>query len=389
MPHYRAFLGASLTQLVVIGFLFGFGVLFKEFEREYGWSRTLLSSCSAIAFFVMGVLALFTGRLSDKYGPRLILAISGLGYGFGFVLMSQVTQSWQILVIFATFIGLGMGTHDVVTLSTVARWFDKQRGFVTGLTKVGTAIGQMMIPPIIAYLVIIYGLQKSLILMGMSASILLLSAALLMSHPPKTGITDVTELKHISKSSARNSVTFKKLCGIQFLFFPTLMTIPLHITVHGIDLGMTFGQASFLLTTIGATSIAGRLVVGYFLDLVGYRNAYLISFTPILLCLFGLLFFTNHSLIFFLMAIYGVGHGGLFAVVSPTVAGYFGMEEHGALFGTILFFGTIGGAMGPILTGYAFDQFGNYYVGFTVLALFIAIGIALALTLPKCRAAVS
>ena len=89
------------------------------------------------------------------------------------------------------------------------------------------------------------------------------------------------------------------------------------------------------------------------------------------------------------MAIYGVGHGGLFAVVSPTVAGYFGMEEHGTLFGTILFFGTIGGAMGPILTGYAFDQFGNYYIGFTVLALFIAIGIALVLTLPKCGAAVS
>ena len=49
--------------------------------------------------------------------------------------MSQVTQPWQIVLIFTTFIGLGMGTHDVVTLSTVARWFQKGRGVVTGLAK--------------------------------------------------------------------------------------------------------------------------------------------------------------------------------------------------------------------------------------------------------------
>ena len=83
------------------------------------------------------------------------------------------------------------------------------------------------------------------------------------------------------------------------------------------------------------------------------------------------------------MAIYGFGHGGLFAVVSPTVAGYFGMQEHGALFGTILFCGTISGAIGPILTGYAFDRFGNYEISFIVLTLSMAIGLVLILTLPS------
>ncbi len=368
---------------MVIGLLFAFGVLFKEFENEYGWTRTLLSSCSAIAFFVMGILALFTGRLSDKYGPRPVLAVTGIGYGIGFVLMSKVTEPWQILFIFATFVGLGMGTHDVVTLSTVARWFDKGRGVITGLTKVGTAIGQMIIPPLTAYLIINYGLQKSLVLLGITASLLLLLAALLMSHPPKTDYADVDTVKKVSNSGARQTRTFKKLCAVQFLFFPTLMTIPLHIAVHGIDLGMAFAQASFLLTTIGASSIIGRLVVGFFLDLMGCRNAYFICFIPILISLVGLLCFTNHSFLFFFMAIYGFGHGGLFAVVSPTVAGYFGIQEHGALFGTILFFGTISGAAGPVLTGYAFDLFGDYNAAFTVLAVLIAIGLALVMTLPK------
>ena len=146
--------------------MFAFGVLFKEFETLFGWSRTLLSSCTAFSFFVMGILAFFTGRLSDTYGPRPVLAFTGVAYGIGYMLMSQVTQPWQIVLIFATFIGLGMGTHDVVTLSTVARWFQKGRGVVTGLVKVGTALGQMAMPPIAAFLVIKYDFKAHSLFLG-------------------------------------------------------------------------------------------------------------------------------------------------------------------------------------------------------------------------------
>ena len=37
------------------------------------------------------------------------------------------------------------------------------------------------------------------------------------------------------------------------------MTIPIHIAVHGIDLGMSFANFAFLLTTIGGASVAGRM----------------------------------------------------------------------------------------------------------------------------------
>ena len=103
------------------------------------------------------MLAIIAGRLSDRYGPRLVLGFTGLMYGLGFVLMSQITQQWQLLMIFVAFIGLGMGTHDFVTLSTVARWFPKGRGSITGLVKLGTAAGQMILPPIAAFLILSYG----------------------------------------------------------------------------------------------------------------------------------------------------------------------------------------------------------------------------------------
>ena len=150
--RYLIVFGACLTQFTVIGLLLSYGLFFKTFEAEFGWSRTLLSSGSSLAFLVMGGLAAFGGKLSDRYGPRLILAFTGTMCGLGFVFLSYMSHAWQLLIGFGIFVGMGISTHDVVTLSTIAHWFEKRRGIMTGIVKVGTAAGQFTIPPIAAFL---------------------------------------------------------------------------------------------------------------------------------------------------------------------------------------------------------------------------------------------
>ena len=81
--------------------------------------------------------------------------------------------------------------------------------------------------------------------------------------------------------------------------------------------------------------------------------------------------------------IYGAAHGGLFTAVSPSVAEYFGMKSHGAIFGTIVFFGTLSGAAGPVIAGMLFDRFGSYDLAFMILAALAATGMLLAYSLPK------
>ncbi len=56
-PRYIVLFGACLTQFTVIGMLFSFGLFLPSFEAELGWSRTFLSTCTALAFFVMGTLS--------------------------------------------------------------------------------------------------------------------------------------------------------------------------------------------------------------------------------------------------------------------------------------------------------------------------------------------
>ncbi|TCS55609.1 MCP family monocarboxylic acid transporter-like MFS transporter 13 [Primorskyibacter sedentarius] len=390
-PRYIVLFGACLTQFTVIGMLFSFGLFLPSFEAELGWSRTFLSTCSALAFFMMGVLAMLGGRLSDALGPRIVLACTGTLYGLGFILMSQITSQLQLLVIFGTLIGLGLSSHDVVTLSTVARWFPRRRGIMSGVVKVGTAVGQIALPPVAALLIVAYGWREALLMLGITASVLLLIAALSMQRPPAPAAGTSNIISGASFAEARRGPgarVFWTLCATQFLFFPALMSVPLHLAVHGMDLGMTQTLAATMLSVIGAASIAGRLIMGGLVDRLGGKMAYTICLLVLLTSLAALTLTTAHVGLFIVVAIYGFGHGALFVVVSPTVAEYFGMRAHGAIFGTVLFFGTLGGSVGPILTGWVFDGFGSYTPAFMTLALSAAIALVLVRTLPRPEVAV-
>ncbi|WP_299982661.1 MFS transporter [Desulfobacula sp.] len=79
--------------------------------------------------------------------------------------------------------------------------------------------------------------------------------------------------------------------------------------------------------------------------------------------------------------IYGFAHGGIFTIVSPIVAELFGIASHGSLFGMVVFFGTTGGAVGPIVTGYFFDISSSYNFPFGLFLFISILGLGLLLLL--------
>ena len=182
-PRYLVAFGAFLTQFVVVGLWFSVGLFFNVFEDEFGWSRSLLSGSSSLAVLIMGFLAFFAGRFSDRFGPTVVLGITGVVYGAGYALISVIGEPWHLVVIIAVFFGLGLSTHDVVTLSTIARWFGARRGAMTGLVKVGTASGQMVLPPLVALMMTGLGWRAAVLMLGAAAVALLLVAALSMKRP--------------------------------------------------------------------------------------------------------------------------------------------------------------------------------------------------------------
>lgn len=380
--RYLIVAGACLTQYTIVGLMFSYGLFFKAFEVEFGWSRTLLSGGTSLAFLVMGILATFGGHLNDRFGPRLVLAVTGTVYGVGYLLLAQVAAPWQLLAVFGVFMAMGLATHDVVTLSAVARQFHQRRGLMTAIVKVGTACGQITLPLLAAVLIASFAWRDVLTTMGAGAIVALLIGAALMKSPPPAEAADGGKPAGTSLGDVRRNRVFWMLCAIQFSHFTTLTTIPLHIVIHGMDLGMTATLAASLLSVMAAASIAGRLTVGGFVDRIGGRRALMLSLAPLIASLLGFVAIGTPWLLFAAVAVYGFGHGGLYTVMSPTIAEYFGLRSHGAIFGVVVFFGTIGGALGPVLAGGLFDLTNSYMWAFATLALMAAVGFVLAAKLP-------
>jgi len=380
---------AFLTQALIIGGMFSYGVFLPVLEAEFGWSRTLLSASSSLTFLTMGFLAFFGGRINDRYGPRWLLSVTGVVTGIGYVCMSTMNAPWQLLVFYGLFTGIGLSTHDVVTLSTVAGWYQKRRGVMTGIVKTGSAAGQVIMPVLVTLLISLFGWRSTLLVMGIFIGISLLLVSQWMrrsadftSSSSSASSSEAPDLASgLSFSQARKTRLMWTLCAIQLFIFPTLMSIPLHIVAHAKDLGMNTAKAAFVLSLIGGASILGRLAIGMLYDRIGGRLALMACLGPMILVLASLLVIQNPLLLYVFALVYGCSHGGLFTAMSPTIAELFGMKAHGAIFGSVLFFGALGGAFGPVVTGIMFDRYGSYDLAFVLLMLLVVCSFMLTTTL--------
>ena len=387
---YNIVAAGALTQAVCIGAMFTFGVFFKEFEATFGWSRALVSGASSLAFFVMGAGGIAAGILNDRMGPRLLLTVSGISMGFGYILLSQMNKPWQLYLLYGLMVGIGLSTHDVLTLSTVARWFVKRRGLMSGIVKVGTGFGQLVVPMIGTALIAAYGWRSAYMIIGAAVLAgLVLSAQFMKRDPGELGLKPDGGLggadgsqsgqpeTDLSFKEARRTRPFWILCLAEFTIFFCLLTIVVHIVPFGRDQGLSAGTASGVLATLGGVSMLGRAGMGGIIDRIGGKKSLLVCFIILLASLCWLQLSSQAWMLYVFALFYGFTHGGFFTVMSPTVAELFGTRSHGTLFGLILFCGTLGGSVGPLLTGYLFDVTDSYRLAFVLLMALAFIGFVL------------
>ena len=303
--------------------------------------------------------------------------------------MSRMEMPWQLYLLYGIFVGIGFSTHDVITLSTVARWFVIRRGMMSGLVKVGTGAGQLIVPLIATGLISSFGWRYSYMIIGAVSLVALVVVAQLMKRDPED-VGLLPDGRHIQIDSAASNqpasvslggavrtAPFWILCITEFAVFFCLLTTIVHIVPHARDQGLSPAIAAAVLSTIGGVSMIGRIAMGTANDRIGGKRSLIFCFIILIASLIWLQVASTAQMLFIFAVTYGFAHGGLFTVMSPTVAELFGTASHGLLFGMILFSGTIGGSIGPLLTGYIFDLTGSYRLAFMVLTAFAVLGLIL------------
>jgi MFS family permease len=380
---------ASFFIMVIMhGTYNAFGVFFTPLEEEFGSTRAVLSGANSLAFLIMGLSSILMGVLADKFSPRVVLTASASLFGVGYLLMSQAGAIWQIYLFFIL-IGIGLSASDIVPLSSVVRWFIKKRGAMSGIMKVGTGMGMMVMPMVASLLIAALGWSKSYLVLGILALVTVIPLAqLLRRNPYGMGLLPDGEknpamdrLSSIEEGlSFREAIRTRQLwmvCGFYFTTVYCGMTILVHIAPYAMGLDVTKTVAAGIISTIGGISMLGRLVMGFTGDRIGHRRAMLVCFLISITALSWLQVAGQLWMLYLFAVIYGFSHGGFFALISPLIAGLFGTRSQGVILGIVFFSGTLGGSIGMVLSGHIFDITASYQPAFVILLVMAIAGLIL------------
>ena len=392
-------IAAGCVILTMYGTLFTFGVFFKPVLTEFGWTRAMTSGAFSLCILTHGVLSIVIGRLTDKYGPRIVVTACGLSLGIGYLLMSQISSTWELYLFYGILIGMGMGGAWIPQMSTVARWFEKRRGLATGIAASGEGVGILILAPMARWLIFAYGWRTSYIVVGVIALALIISAAqFLKRHPEKIGLlpygreanaTAIDPAKYHKSSAAQDFSLSEAVKGRQFwmilaLFFFfefSILSIMNHIDIHATDIGISETTAANILATIGGVSILGRITLGVLADRAGSKRAIITGLAILAMALLWLQLATAEWMLYLFAAIFGFAFGGLLVQISLIIAESFGLTSHGAIMGVISFGLITGGTLGPVVVGHIFDITYSYQLGFLICAAASIISLVLALLL--------
>jgi len=390
---YIVVVAAVCIMIVSFGTRNSYGIFFKPMSAEFDWSRAITSGAFSISAVMEGLLGIVMGGLTDKFGPRLVMTVSGILLGAGYILMSQIHAAWHLYLVYGVVIGIGLGGMFVPLMSTVARWFVRRRTVMTGAVISGQSIGALIIPPMTQNLITTLEWRAtSMILGGMVLIVIIVAALFLRRDPAKMYLTPYGEGKQEENrpSSRIPEFTFKQALFTRqlWLFFFMLVcygfcafSILVHIVPHSTDIDISATSAASLLSIFGGASIVGMVVLGSSADRIGNKRVIVTGFILLSAALFWLVPASNLWMLYLFAAVFGFAYGGVSCAESPLVAELFGLGSHGLIFGLLGLGFTIGAAVGPFLTGYIFDTTESYRLAFLISGALSIVALVLAILL--------
>jgi MFS family permease len=150
-----------------------------------------------------------------------------------------------------------------------------------------------------------------------------------------------------------------------------------------LDMKYSQAEATTIISLVLASSIAGRLFMGWLSDKVPRKYVMLLIYLLVASAIPLLFFATTPGVLYLFAVVFGLGLGGEYLII-PLMAGeLFGVRVLGRVMGIVLTADGVAEATVPMLVAYLRDGSGNYSSGFTVLIAIALAGAVAVAMLPR------
>ncbi len=381
---------------VALGLLMfhSFGLYVAKLEDEFGWSKTTFSLAFAMTRIESGLLGPIQGWAIDRFGPRIMIRIGIASTGLGFVLFSFTNS---VTTFFLTFflIAVGASMAGFVTLVVaVVNWFEKKRSLALGLMSSGFAIGGLLLPLVVISMNEI-GWRNTSIVAGVVIFVVGQVVATFIHHRPEDrgetidGLPPEQRMRTISTDggpvvipASEDFTTQEALRSPSFWFISIghgaavliIGALMVHLVEHLEDLGHSNFTASIVIALMTIVQLVGQVGGGFLGDRLNKRVLLSACMVGHVIALLLVTYADAFWMILLFAVLNGLAWGARGPMQQALRADYFGRRDFGKIMGFSSLIVMMGMMSGPIIAGAMADAFGNYELGFSVLAGIAVLG---------------
>ena len=373
------FCGAAIVTLSM-GIRHGFGLWLQPITQARDWSRETFAFAIAIQNLVWGFSGIFAGMAADRFGAFRVILVGAVLYALGLIGMAHADTPLLFSLSSGVLIGMAQaGTTYAVIYGVIGRNVSaEKRSWAMGVAAAAGSFGQFLMVPTEGFLIMQFGWQQALVLLGLAAILIMPLAWGLRepgfagSGPARREQTILQALKEAFKyPSFQLLMAGYFVCGFQVVF------IGVHMPSYLKDKGLSRQVATYALALIGLFNVFGTYAAGVLGQRMQKKNilAFIYFSRAIAISLFLLAPLTPLSVYVF-SAVMGLLWLSTVPPTNATVAQIFGVAHLSMLGGFVFFSHQIGSFMGVWLGGFLYDRTGSYDV---VWYIAIALGVFAAL----------
>ena len=368
-----------------------FGVFLKPLSQEFGWSRTQISFAFSLFTLGLTITMPLIGRLVDRWGARKVIVRAVLLFGLGVLSLAFLSAHlWHFYAVYL-FLGIvGSGTAMVPYTKVISRWFDRKRGLALGLAAATFSVSASLMPPLTQSLIATVGWRHAYEILGFLVMIITIPAVMLWlkESPQVMGLAPDGETLEPAKMAtqrgpeegmsfqeARQIGTFWLMGGAFFLISVCFHGSIIHLVPLLTDRGFSPQSAVLVASLTSMAGLIGKVGVGYLLDRCFAPYVAACFFCGFALGLLLLWSGMAGGVVLIAVVLVGLGIGAEIDVMPYMVSRYFGLRAFGEIYSYTFAIFTLGGVIGPLLMGAAFDAMGSYRL---VLGTFVLVALTAA-----------
>jgi MFS transporter, OFA family, oxalate/formate antiporter len=279
-----------VCMILIANLQYGWTNFVNPIDQKFHWGRAAIQVAFSIFVALETWLTPVEGWLADKFGPKFVVAIGGIGVALGWIINSWA-DSLTMLYVGAAVTGIGAGCVYATAIGNSVKWFPDRRGLAVGLTAAGFGAGAALTVIPIRSVIATSGYETAFFWFGLVQGVIVFALAWLLRAPEPGEVPSADKVKVAvsAESYTPQQMLTTPVFWVLYVMFILVSASGLMATAQIAPIATDYGVAKTVLlwggTTIAVAQIidsvcngAARPLFGWVSDNIGRENTMAIAF---------------------------------------------------------------------------------------------------------------